>query len=469
MWVRLGDTLNNVGARRAVAMRFLAVAAALGAIVAGASPAAAQDRTWTTKKATHAAPPRPNNEPFGKIPKGPIQIVISINQQKLHLYSDGAEIAETLVATGVPQHPTPIGIFTVIQKSLLHHSNIYSGAPMPFMQRITWSGIAMHEGVNLGHPASHGCIRMSHDFATRLYVLTRLGARVVIARPELRPQDVADPRLFVHLDPATAPATAATTSPAAKIVKTAQTSNDRQTTDVPGTTKDTIDAAPALNASDTKPAAIEPAVDANSGAADRKAPDATVAANAGAAPRPNETNDTQSAALTPETQPAAPVVPIKPIEILHASKTPISIFVSRRTKKIYVRQDFTPLFEAAVVIERPEERFGTHVFTAIDYLPDHATFHWNVISLPGESPPPPRVPERDRDWQAVRKVNRNVKPVAEPQPPQTPQQALARITIPQDVADQISRLVIPGSSLIISDQGLGDETGEGTDFVVVAR
>ena len=86
-------------------------------------------------------------------------------------------------------------------KEFLHHSNIYSGAPMPFMQRITWSGVAMHEGVNLGHPASHGCIRMSHDFATRLWVLTRLGARVIIARPELRPEDFSDPRLFVQRDP----------------------------------------------------------------------------------------------------------------------------------------------------------------------------------------------------------------------------------------------------------------------------
>ena len=107
-----------------------------------------------------------SKEPFGTIPKGPVQIIISIDQQQLHLYSDGTQVANALVATGVPAHPTPAGVFSVIQKSLLHHSNIYSGAPMPYMQRITWSGVALHEGGNLGHPASHGCARMPHDFAT---------------------------------------------------------------------------------------------------------------------------------------------------------------------------------------------------------------------------------------------------------------------------------------------------------------
>ena len=90
--------------------------------------------------------------PFGNIPKGPMQIFISINQQKLHLYSNGENIAETLVATGVPQHPTPVGAFSIVQKQLLHHSNIYSGAPMPFMERITWSGVALARGREFGPP-----------------------------------------------------------------------------------------------------------------------------------------------------------------------------------------------------------------------------------------------------------------------------------------------------------------------------
>ena len=114
-------------------------------------------------------------EPFGKISTGPLQIVISLDRQRLSLFSDGILIAQSPVSTGVRRHPTPTGIFSVIQKQLFHRSNLYSDAPMPYMQRITWSGVAIHEGVLPGHPASHGCIRLPRDFAIRLYSLTRLG------------------------------------------------------------------------------------------------------------------------------------------------------------------------------------------------------------------------------------------------------------------------------------------------------
>ncbi len=208
------------------------------ALVAASASAQAQSSTWRKPKPKQPAAAqvakRVSKEPFGQIPKGPIQIIISTDQQTLHLYTDGTHVTDALIATGVPAHPTPMGVFSVIQKSLLHHSNIYSGAPMPYMQRITWSGVAIHEGVNLGHPASHGCIRMGHDFATRLWVLTRIGARVVIARQELRPEDFADPRLFVHKDPTVAPAPVTSTPPEVPTLKTAQTTADGIATDAPG-------------------------------------------------------------------------------------------------------------------------------------------------------------------------------------------------------------------------------------------
>ena len=106
---------------------------------------------------------------FGEMPKGPLQLVVSISTQKVTLFSNGVRVAQGPVSTGVPGHPTPRGVFSVIEKDRYHHSNIYSGAPMPYMQRITWSGVALHEGVLPGHPASHGCIRMSHDFAKKLW------------------------------------------------------------------------------------------------------------------------------------------------------------------------------------------------------------------------------------------------------------------------------------------------------------
>ena len=150
-----------------------------------------------------------SQDPFGNIPKGPLQIFVSIDQQKLHLYADGMHVADTSVATGVPSLPTPLGVFSVIQKQVFHRSNIYSNAPMPFMQRITWSGVALHEGESIGHRASHGCIRMPHDFAVRLYHLTKLGVPVIVSQQELKPAEFADPHLFVHRDKAPEPVPAA--------------------------------------------------------------------------------------------------------------------------------------------------------------------------------------------------------------------------------------------------------------------
>ena len=134
---------------------------------------------------------------FGEMPKGPLQIVVSIDHQRVTLFSNGVRVAQGPVSTGVPGHPTPMGVFSIIEKDRYHHSNLYSNAPMPFMQRITWSGVALHEGVLPGYPASHGCIRMSRDFAQKLWPTTKLGARVIVARGELAPVDFEHPKLFV--------------------------------------------------------------------------------------------------------------------------------------------------------------------------------------------------------------------------------------------------------------------------------
>ena len=432
-------------------------------------------------------PDQVSKDPFGQIPKGPLQIIISIDQQKLHLYSDGWEVTEALVATGVPGHPTPVGVFSIIQKDRLHHSNIYSGAPMPFMQRITWSGVALHEGGNLGHPASHGCVRLPHDFATRLWVLTRLGARVIIARPEVRPTEFADPHLFVHRE--ISPAVPTASQPVVeKPIKTAQSLPEDKKSD-----------APAASAEDLKEP-VQPTSDASKPAdKPNRAPPLTVVADGSgesalrpsisdppaapaSEPAPAELPTTADAppappAVSPVALPAVPVPPVKPAEIARsAPKTPISIFVSGKEKKIFVRQDFLPLFSAPVTINRPERPLGTHVFTALSFADDHAHFRWNVVSLPGEQPRASaralantsRI-EMERRFARGRHRDESADAPDVLPSPQTPQEALARIDIPQDIIERISDLIIPGSSLIISDQGLGGETGEGTDFIVVMR
>ena len=119
--------------------------------------------------------------------KEPLQVVISIDKQQLTLYSGSQPIAHSRVSTGTASHPTPQGVFSVIQKDRWHRSNIYNNAPMFYMQRITWSGVAMHQGVVPNHPASHGCIRLPEAFAKQLWGTTKLGARVIISRGNVVP------------------------------------------------------------------------------------------------------------------------------------------------------------------------------------------------------------------------------------------------------------------------------------------
>ena len=110
-----------------------------------------------------------------------------MSDQHVTVYDSTGRIARSRVSTGQAGHRTPTGVFSVIGKERWHHSNIYSGAPMPWMQRITWSGVAMHAGVVPGYPASHGCIRLPSGFAPQLFGMTKMGARVVVTPRDIEP------------------------------------------------------------------------------------------------------------------------------------------------------------------------------------------------------------------------------------------------------------------------------------------
>jgi L,D-transpeptidase-like protein len=114
-------------------------------------------------------------------PVGPVVITVSIPEQKMAVYRNGVRIGSSTVSTGSKGHKTPDGVFTVLQKKIDHESSIYKGAKMPHMQRLTWSGIAMHAGHLTGYPASHGCVRLPADFAEKLYSVTALGTTVIIS------------------------------------------------------------------------------------------------------------------------------------------------------------------------------------------------------------------------------------------------------------------------------------------------
>ena len=117
-------------------------------------------------------------------PEGPVLVVVNRTTQRLVVYRNGVPIGISTVSTGRPGYATPTGIFTILQKHVEHYSNIYDDAPMPYMQRLTWRGVALHAGNLPGYPASHGCIRLPHEFAAKLFAATEVGTQVVIAEPD---------------------------------------------------------------------------------------------------------------------------------------------------------------------------------------------------------------------------------------------------------------------------------------------
>jgi len=329
------------------------------------------------------AKPAPGANEIPAKPKGPLQIVISLDKQQLTLYAGGEPIAHSRVSTGVADRPTPTGVFSVIQKDRWHRSNLYDDAPMYFMQRITWSGVAMHQGIVPNHPASHGCIRLPEAFAQKLWGTTGIGVRVIITRNEAVPVEISHPRLFAPKPPSQAVASSSVESlqAAQQAWKIAQLGSS------------------------------EPIAGAT-------ATDVITPAN-------------------PAFEAPMPVArPLKP--------GPVSVFISRKEGKLYVRKGFAPLFDVPVEIEKPDLPLGTHVFTAIARKDDDASLRWTVVSTASSQKAAPVLPPNATS-------------------------ALDRITIPQEALDRISALTSPGASLIISDQGLSQETGIGTDFIVLTR
>jgi hypothetical protein len=422
-------------------------------------------------------------------PKGLVMIDVSIANQRLTLFDDGVPIAHAPVSTGMSGHPTPLGVFSVIQKQKWHESNIYSGAPMPYMQRITWSGVAMHAGVLPGYPASHGCIRLPHEFAVRLFGMTKMGARVFVTRNEIAPAPFVDAHLF------TPPPTEASAAPQPVEAlgqpngSEATRSDERLASVNPAVpmnrSNDTHALAGQVDATNVTDSVSSTRIDPASGeqqnrgalkpdAADQgaqKQRESKTAESAGAGVNgtlkvadaanklPADAANVDSAILDVPLPQARPQLPqLKP--------GPLSIFISRKLKRLFVRKGFDPIFDAPVEISDPERPFGTHVFMAMGFTDDRSAMRWLLVSMPSEAA---KAEER-----AGKHKQREAKVVVEP-PLDTygakaAAAALERIEVPADARDQIAQLLSPGTSLIISDKDLGPETGsDDTDFVVLTR
>jgi len=130
-------------------------------------------------------------------PTGPVAIVVSLPQQRVHVYRNGVRIAVSTCSTGRPGHSTPTGVFVVLEKDKNHHSSTYNNAPMPNMNRLTWSGIALHAGNLPGYPASHGCVRLPLEFSAKLFTVTHLGTPVIIAGSHADPWELTHPGMVL--------------------------------------------------------------------------------------------------------------------------------------------------------------------------------------------------------------------------------------------------------------------------------
>jgi lipoprotein-anchoring transpeptidase ErfK/SrfK len=467
-----------------------------------------------------------------KTPTGPLFAVVSLSDQRISVYNADGLVARSRISSGMPGYRTPTGIFTIIQRNRYHRSNIYAGAPMPYMQRLTWSGIALHQGVVPGYPASHGCIRLPGSFAVDLWGMTRIGERVVVAQHDVSPEDFSHPRLPA---PAMQPPPMVASGQGAPPLKPGSGQAGAGLTQV--ATAD--QAVPAALTAPANPRLLNPmeyarelkakaAADGAEAARAVKAAVETAAAKAAAARRAaadfrqalaaQERAEAKVAArakaiATARTAEAAEVAEtakadaeaelaaaVRAVEAAQAAErraaeeareaqrawreatraveeaeqlakeatrraAPVSVLISRKSQRIYVRQALRPVLDAPVTIRNPEAPIGTHLYIASAADADGRTLSWSVISVPSSN----SAGSAERAANAKKERGEGVKQEARAEPSNAAE-ALERVELAPDVSTRISELLWAGGSLIISDQPLSSETSAvGTDIVVTTR
>ncbi|KQT29506.1 MAG: L,D-transpeptidase [Bradyrhizobium sp.] len=427
----------------------------------------------------------------GTKPQGPLIIVVSIDRQKVTVYDRSGMFAESPVSTGMKGHSTPMGVFSVIQKHKFHRSNLYSGAPMPYMQRITWSGVAMHAGALPGYPASHGCIRMPMSFAMKMWNWTRMGARVIVAPGQMSPQSFSHPLLASVRVPPQPTVSLEPQTNGDKIEKTVAESRPVETKTASADSVLDLRSSVGLVVMSDVTTGNTPAREAATPAKSAEAPDAAKPQSEGAVKPADDKveavktgpgkTEAVGAATTPGAQATAPAPAASPDAKTDATRVTepapvskpdapkragqIAVFISRKDSKLYVRQNFAPLFEVPVTIAPSDRPLGTHVFTAEVDKADSNTLRWSVVSLPVSA----RSAARADDSRLARRRQGAVMPIAAKPviAPDSPADALDRISVPADTMAKISEMLTSGGSIIVADQGISQgETGEGTDFIV---
>lgn len=173
-----------------------------------ALPAYAAVPFWGARQSSPADTPPSQLKPGewiwgGDNRAGPIAVVVSLTEQRAYVYRNGLPIGVTTVSTGKRGYETPTGVFTILQKDKDHRSSIYNAAPMPYMQRLTWGGVALHAGGLPGYPESHGCVHLPSEFARLLFDSSNMGMTVVVSQEGKSPVDTVHPGALIPIDPRT--------------------------------------------------------------------------------------------------------------------------------------------------------------------------------------------------------------------------------------------------------------------------
>ncbi len=392
--------------------------------------------------------------PIVDIPNGqPLTIVISLNAQKVDVYRGTTLVASSKVSSGKPGYATPVGVYGILEKRRWHESNIYSGAPMPWMQRLTWSGMALHGGVVPGYPASHGCVRLYSSFASQLFQITNGGENVVIARDRPAPVIIEHRTLFQplprtlaskpnvnHENGARGPSgsAAAVSLAVAEDVPHDRTESRESTAASKGKSVDAGIEAAAIQAAEPRSTAPLRILVTRQTRQDRIIGLQNVFASLGYLKHQNF--DGTIGKLT--------VAAIKTFQKAHGLDE-TGVFTDDLERQVYaavkseppaghvfVRQGFERVFDTPATFKNPELPLGIQVYTALKFAPRHSTTQWMAVTVEGGDAA----------------------------------STLDRIEFPDEVRQKIEERLTPGSTLIIADTSINSVSlPKGGDFLVVAK
>lgn len=406
--------------------------------------ASRRHNNWHRWVASQQKKPRQTVKPGwypGENSKEPVQIIVSLPEQRLTVYQGDKPLVTSRVSSGQPGYSTPAGVFSILRKKRHHRSNIYSGAPMPFMQRLTWSGIALHQSNSVpNHAASHGCIRLPGGFAGQLFGFTQPGIHVVVANEKVVPVEIAHDNLFQPVPPV--------------LTEVASAEVDEEIkSDASATQKEERSSLP-VRVLVTRYTGREQLLELQMLLQELSFDPGEVDGYMGP--------DTAKAITRFQT-----TYGLKPDGL--ASKEVITMLYAALGKgdpadgRLYVRQNFNPVFDAPVVIRDGDKSLGSHLYTAMHFEADATETRWLAVTLTKGS---------GVNRHASKKSNAEADEaeVADVPEVSSAEDALSRIVVPADVRQRINEMLTPGSSLAITNNGVSRETmPKGTDFIVLQQ